>query len=105
MTPIVVHVTVPDAVLGAAIGRALVEESLAACASIVPGITSIYRWQGEIQQAAEHLLVIKSAQELWEPLQEAIRARHPYEVPEIVAFKAEGAWEGYAAWWRECLGF
>jgi len=103
MTPILVLVTASSADEAAKIGRALVEQRLAACANIVPGVTSIYRWQGKIEEAAEHLLLIKSSRENWETLQMAIKSLHSYECPEIVAIEPGAISPAYAAWWRESL--
>ncbi len=85
MTPILVLVTVPDAETGKRIVRALVEKRLAACGNLVPGLTSIYRWEGQVEEASECLLLVKSSREKWEPLQAEVAALHPYDCPEIVA--------------------
>ena len=105
MTPILVMVTVPNATVGKKLGKRLVKEGLAACVNIVPGLTSIYRWEGKIETAKEHLLLIKSADELWGSLQAAVREHHPYDCPEIVAVPPGAMSKKYAAWWRESLGF
>jgi periplasmic divalent cation tolerance protein len=68
------------------IARALVERRLAACVNVVPAITSIYRWQGAIEEANEATLLIKTRRELLPELTEAVRGLHPYELPEIIAF-------------------
>jgi periplasmic divalent cation tolerance protein len=68
-----------------AIARALVERRLAACVNILPGVTSIYRWEGKIEEAAESMLFIKTRRELVAEVTAAVRALHPYAVPEIVA--------------------
>ena len=80
------------------IARAIVEERLAACVNILPGIRSIYRWRGAIEDSAEVLLVIKSRRDLFERLQHAIRAVHSYEVPEIIALPIVGGLEAYLDW-------
>jgi periplasmic divalent cation tolerance protein len=103
MTPLIVLVTAASAEEAARIGRALVEQNLAACANIVPGITSIYRWKGKIEEGAEHLLLIKSSRELWDPLQTAIKALHRYECPEIVAVEPAAISADYAAWWAASI--
>jgi len=105
MNPILVLVTVPTAAVGKKLGTRLVKDGLAACVNVVPGLTSIYRWEGKIETAKEHLLLIKSADELWASLQAAIRENHPYECPEIVAVPPGEISKKYAAWWREALGF
>ncbi len=82
-----------------ALARALVEENIAACVGILPGLRSIYRWQGRIEQAEEVQLVIKTAQP-FDVVRHAVRARHPYEVPEILRLAVADADEAYARWMR-----
>ncbi len=83
-----------------AIARALVEERVAACVNLVPGVVSIYRWKGEICRDDELLLVIKTRDDKLPALREAIRRVHPYEVPEIVALAPQAGEvnEEYARW-------
>lgn len=82
---------------GKAIARALVEQRLAACVQIMP-IDSIYRWAGAVEEAAEHLLLCKIRRSDYPAVEAAIIARHPYDVPEIVAVPIiEGA-KAYVAW-------
>lgn len=80
------------------IARTLVEERLAACVSIIPNLTSIYKWKGSVQRADEHLLIIKTVQERIEPLNRRIVELHPYEVPEIVAFPIDNGHPPYLDW-------
>ena len=103
MTPILVLVTVSSVEEGMKIARALVEKQLAACVNLLPDHTSIYRWEGKIETASEHLLLIKSAKELWESLQAEVKTLHSYECPEIVALRAEEIEAGYAKWWNDSL--
>ncbi|UCF69149.1 MAG: divalent-cation tolerance protein CutA [Acidobacteriota bacterium] len=98
---VVVFCTVPDLDVGRKIARLLVERRLAACVNIVPGLTSIYRWQGEIQDDAEVLLVIKARRVMFDELAAVIAAEHPYEVPEVLALKAVECHEPYAEWLAE----
>ncbi|MFC4726690.1 divalent-cation tolerance protein CutA [Coralloluteibacterium thermophilus] len=88
----------PDAATAAALGRALVDARLAACATVLPGATSIYRWEGRIEEAQEAVLLIKTWADRVEALAERIRAEHPYELPEVVAVEAAGGLAGYLAW-------
>ncbi len=97
----VVLVTVPDPETGATIGRTLVEERLAACVNLIPGLRSIYRWQGKIEDEGEALMVIKTRAEGLQALIDRIRALHPYTVPEVLALPVEAGFEGYLAWVRE----
>ncbi len=93
--------TVPDAEQAARIGRALVEERLIACASLIPGLTSIYRWQGEVQQEAEVLLVMKTRRALVERLKARLPQLHPYEVPELIVTPVMEGLEAYCRWVRD----
>ena len=86
------------------IATALVERGLAACVNVVSGVTSIYRWKGEVQRDAELLLVIKTAAARFEELREALVALHPYEVPELVALPVEAGHPPYLAWLDESVG-
>jgi periplasmic divalent cation tolerance protein len=90
--------TAPDADTAARIARALVDERLAACVNLVPGVRSIYRWQGALEDAAEVLLVIKTRAERLDALSTRLRALHPYELPELVALPAVGGLDAYLAW-------
>jgi periplasmic divalent cation tolerance protein len=80
------------------IARAIVEERLAACASILPAVRSIYSWQGKLCDDGEALLVIKTRPERFERLRARIVELHPYEVPEIVALPIVAGHEPYLAW-------
>ena len=93
--------TAPDAEQAARIGRALVEERLIACANLVPGLTSIYRWQGEVRQEAEVLLVMKTRRALVERLKARLPQLHPYEVPELVVTPVMEGLEAYCRWVRD----
>jgi len=96
----VVLVTAPDLEAGARIGRSLVEEGLAACANVVPGVRSIYRWQGAIQDDAEVLLIVKTRSSLVDALATRVRALHPYELPEVIALPVAGGSAPYLDWVR-----
>jgi periplasmic divalent cation tolerance protein len=81
----------------------LVEEKLVACGNIVPGLTSIYRWQGAVETAAECLIVLKTAEDLLPKLEHRIKELHPYDVPEIVAVRTDRVNEAYAQWVGESV--
>jgi periplasmic divalent cation tolerance protein len=85
----------------ATIARALVDERLAACANIVSGITSIYRWQGRVEQASETLLIIKTDRRQLDALVGRVRALHSYTVPEVVALAIDGGSAPYLRWLDE----
>jgi periplasmic divalent cation tolerance protein len=85
------------------IARALVERGLAACVNVVPGVVSIYRWQGAVHKEQELLLVIKTRAEALEPLRAALVSLHPYEVPELVAWPIATGHEPYLRWIDESV--
>ncbi len=95
---VVVLVTAPGVDQAARIARALVEERLAACGNVVPGIRSIYRWQGAVQEDQEALLVLKTTRARFEALRARVLAMHPYEVPEVIALPVEAGSARYLAW-------
>ena len=80
------------------IAGTLVEEHLAACVNIVPGVSSIYRWKGEVQHEQEFLLILKTSTDRVQDLMERLKAIHPYEVPEIVSIPSEKAHLDYVDW-------
>jgi periplasmic divalent cation tolerance protein len=94
----VVLVTVPDAAVAATLCRALIEERLAACGNIVPGVTSIYRWEGEIREDSELMVVLKTREDVFPRLLERIVELHPYDVPEILALPVIAGHAEYLAW-------
>ena len=83
-----VYATAADAEEARRIGRALVEEGLAACANILPGHTAIYRWEGRIEESAEAAFVAKTTAARFEALRARIRALHSYTLPAILALPA-----------------
>lgn len=97
-----VYCTCPDRDIGLALARPLIEERLAACVNIVPGLTSIYRWQGTIQEDDEALLLIKTAAARLPALMERLRQLHPYDVPEIIAVPIAEGLPAYLNWVHSC---
>ena len=85
----------------AAIARALLEERAAACVQVVGPVESTYWWQGKIESSQEWLCIIKSTQETFPALEAAIRAQHPYDVPEILATPVSAGHSAYMDWLRE----
>lgn len=81
-----------------ALARLLVEQRLAACVNIVPSLTSVYRWEGEVSEDTEQLLVIKTAEERVGVLREVLFANHPYDVPEFVVVPIAAMSADYEAW-------
>lgn len=95
---ILVLTNVPDAVTADALARRLVEHRLAACVSRSSGVQSIYRWQGAIETSDEVTLMIKTAQTRYAELEAAIKAWHPYQLPEIIALPIIEGSPQYLEW-------
>ena len=95
--------TVEDRESAESLASALVQAGCAACVSIVPGVTSVYRWQGKIEQETEQTLLIKTSQAAWDTLAEHIRREHPYELPELIAVPIQAGSTEYLAWVAENL--
>ena len=86
------------------IARSLVEMRLAACVSIVPNVTSVYRWQGAIEESNEWLLVIKTSSTLFEKLKQELPKIHPYQLPELIAMSIADGSDAYLNWLASELG-
>jgi len=97
--------TCPDQATAKVIATAILEERLAACVNRVPGIQSLYRWQGHIEEDEEVLLLIKTTAECFERLEKAISKRHPAELPEIVGVCLSNGSKDYLDWIRSCTGY
>lgn len=97
-THLIVLNTCPDHETAEKIANTLVDEGLAACINIVPGITSIYQWNGQREQGSEVLLLIKTRQDRYQALETRITALHPYELPEIISVSLEGGLPAYLQW-------
>ena len=100
---LVVLCTCPDAVVAQALAHAVVEQRLAACVNLLPGITSVYRWQGAVESASECLLVIKTEANVYPALESALVAQHPYEVPEVIALPIVQGLPNYLHWIAESV--
>ena len=87
-----------------AIGKALVEERLAACVNVISGLRSLFRWQGKIEEQEEALMVVKSRSELLPSIIEAVKRLHSYTVPEVIAFPIVGGSPDYLSWIDESVG-
>jgi len=85
------------------LAAALVERSLAVCVNIVPGLRSVYQWEGKVHHDSEWLLIIKTSREKWPELEEAIGQLHSYDCPELVLIQPDEVTEAYGNWWRESL--
>lgn len=93
-----VYVTTPDRDVARAIATTVVEEGLAACANILPGMESVYRWQGKVERADESVLILKCRADGFGALAARVRELHPYEVPCIIALPVATGLPGYLAW-------
>lgn len=96
----VVLVTTENKEEAVRIGEKMVTAKLAACANILPGVQSIYRWKGKVVKAQEVLLILKSTKPRYPALEEAIKAMHPYEIPEIIALPVKEGLDKYIGWVR-----
>lgn len=95
---LLVLTNLPDRESAQKVAGVLIESRAAACVNILAECTSVYRWQGEIETAAEVPLLIKSTRAAWPRLEATIRAHHPYELPEIVAVPVEAGLSAYLQW-------
>jgi len=88
----------PDTATSEKIANRLIEQDLAACVNIVPGMRSIYKWQGKLESGSEQLLLIKAPQTMYAAIEKQIAAMHPYELPEIIAVSIEAGLPAYLDW-------
>jgi periplasmic divalent cation tolerance protein len=95
----------PDAKTARELAGVLVEQRLAACVNILPGVTSVYAWEGRIETTEEQLLLIKTMAGHYLALEACIKQRHPYDVPEIIAVPIERGSADYLDWLRGWLGW
>ncbi|MDH5544668.1 MAG: divalent-cation tolerance protein CutA [Gammaproteobacteria bacterium] len=90
--------TCPNRDVAEKLAMALVEKKLAACVNIVPGVTSVYSWQGKIEIDSEVLLVIKTHDDMYLAVERLVRELHPYELPEVVSVPIDKALPQYLSW-------
>ena len=100
---ILVLVTAPTADKAAELARVLVEEGLAACGNVVPGLRSIYRWEGKVHDEPEALLLLKSRAPLFEALRGRVVALHPYQCPEVLRLDVAEGHPPYLQWIRDSV--
>jgi periplasmic divalent cation tolerance protein len=103
---LIILCTFPNVEQARQIGTVLVERQLAACVNFLPGVESVYRWQGKVETANEVLAIFKTTQSMWPKFEGMLAELHPYEVPEIVAIAPERISGAYQDWViAECAGF
>jgi periplasmic divalent cation tolerance protein len=95
---LIVFTTCPDTETAEGIARFVVEEKLAACVTILPQARSVYRWQGALESSDECMLVIKTHANRYAALERALKARHPYELPEVIAVPIVRGLTLYLSW-------
>jgi periplasmic divalent cation tolerance protein len=100
---VIVLTTLPADADAAVLARQLIGERLAACVNALPVMTSIYRWEGAVQEEHERQLVIKTSAARLEALQARLHALHPYQVPEFIVLPTAGASRKYAQWVDESV--
>jgi len=103
-TALVTLCTCPDQASALKLAGGLVEERLAACVNILPGVRSVYRWKGKTCDDAEVLMVIKSLSGMHDDLESWLAKHHPYDIPEIVALPASRVSAEYLAWLESSVG-
>jgi periplasmic divalent cation tolerance protein len=99
----VILVTVPDHETALRLSRRLVQSELVACANVVPGLTSVYRWKGDVQEDSEELLILKTSARLVPKVLETVSREHPYDVPEGLVLTVAHGLEPYLAWIEESV--
>lgn len=100
---LIVLTTTPNAEEAESLAKQIVGEKLAACVQVLPPIKSFYFWEGTVQTEIEHLLLIKTLAEKYDALETFIEANHSYDVPEIVALRAENVSAKYLSWIKDYL--
>lgn len=101
---VIVLTTLAADVDAGALARTLVAERLAACVNILPVMTSVYRWQGRVEEERERQLVIKTAADLVSALAARLGELHPYEVPEFLVLRVSEGSDAYLRWLRDSVG-
>jgi periplasmic divalent cation tolerance protein len=95
---VLVYTTYPSVVEAEQAGRALVEQRLCACVNILPGMVSLYWWQGKIDRSEEVVMIIKTRASLAEPVRAAVKQMHSYSTPAVVVLPVENVDPDYHAW-------
>ena len=98
MSTLLVLTNLPDRATAERLADTLVEQRLAACVNILAPCRSVYRWKGAVQHDEEHPMLIKTTAERYPEMEKALRAGHPYELPEIIAVPIERGFSAYLEW-------
>ncbi len=101
--PLICFCTCPSPEVAEALAMDLVEARLAACVNVLPGVKSVYRWQGAVETATEVMLWAKTSRQNFPALEQRLRAGHPDELPEIIAVSITNGSEPYLQWINESL--
>ena len=101
MTSTLIYITTPSRDEALRIGRTIVRDRLAACANVLPEVTSVYRWQGEIQEDGETSLILKTRSDLVERLTQRVRELHTYDCPCVIALPIAGGNPDFLQWIAE----
>ena len=96
--PVFLYATAPDAETATALARRLVEDRLIACGNVLPGLRSVYRWEGAVTEEAEAALLCKTTADRADAALARLAELHPYDVPAVTRFDAADAWPPFAAW-------
>ena len=99
----VVFTTAPSKEVALALARTMVERHVAACVNVLP-CTSVYRWEGEVKEDGEHLLVIKTRRTYIDDIRDLLAAEHPYDLPELISMEVEDGSAEYLSWLRNETG-
>lgn len=98
--PVLVYTTWPDTSAAERAGRILIQDRLAACVNILPGMMSLYRWENKVQQSSEAVMLIKTRSDLVERVMASVREHHSYDTPAILVIEIADADPQFAAWIR-----
>ena len=96
--PVLVYTTYPSLVEAERTGRLLVEQGIAACVNILPGMHSIYRWEGQVERAQEAVMIVKTRAAQKEAVEAVVKRLHPYDTPAILFLPTEGGSADYVGW-------
>jgi periplasmic divalent cation tolerance protein len=101
MNEIVVLITAGSEAEATKISRILVEQALVACVNIIPGVRSIFHWEGKVSEEQEHLLMAKTVSQLFEQVASTVKGLHSYRVPEVIALPIQHGLPEYLSWVRD----